>query len=238
VVRPAVPVADTGRVTELHIVTEAPPCPDPPFDEWGRLTRFLESGRLAFARERNLWASLGIDKPEKARISAPEDQARYSVTLQKHIDALNDVVLLHASVLVHSYALAKFAAADRLGVEPRTFHGIEDWGRQLLDANGRGWTDVDGGLPGAVETAVVRNAFAHGARTLDAEARARLRKAGAQMGPEGAPVTLTYSELHMYRERLKSLLNAGGIGRLNSRDAGSATETAPPTGCSEVSAAS
>lgn len=212
-VRPAVSAADTDRVNKLHVVLEAPPSAQPPFDEWGRLTRFLESGRLAFARERNLWASLGIDKPEKVRISAPEDQARYSVTLQKHIDAIDDVEVLHASVLVHSYALAEFAAADRLGMEPRTFRGIEDWGARLLIANGRDWTDVEGGLAGAVETTVVRNAFAHGSRTLDAEARTRLLRAGAQIGPEGAPVTLTYTELHEFRERLKSLLNAGGIGR-------------------------
>jgi hypothetical protein len=60
---------------------------------------------------------------------------------------------------------------------------------------------------------VVRNAFAHGSRTLDAEARTRLLKAGAPVGPDDAPVTLTYTQLHEYRERLKSLLNAGGIGR-------------------------
>jgi hypothetical protein len=168
---------------------------------------------LAFARERDLWTSLGIAAPAKVRISAPEDQARYSVTLQKHIDAIADVEVLHASVLVHSYALAEFAAGTRLEMESRTFRGIEDWGARLLIANGRDWTDVEGGLAGAVETAVVRNAFAHGSRTLDAEARTRLLKAGAPVGPDDAPVTLTYTQLHEYRERLKSLLNAGGIGR-------------------------
>jgi hypothetical protein len=213
VVRRAVSAADTDGVNKLHVVVETPPSAQPPFHEWGRLTRFLESGRLAFARERSLWASLGIDKPEKVRISAPEDQARYSVTLQKHIDAIDDVEVLHASVLVHSYALAEFAAFDRLGIAPRTFRGIEDWGEELLKANGRDWTYVEGGLAGAVETAVVRNVFAHGSRTFDAEARRRLLRAGARLGPEGAPVTLTYSELREFRERLKSLLNAGGIGR-------------------------
>jgi hypothetical protein len=199
-------------MNKQHVVSGALPSTKPPFDEWGRLTRFLESGRLAFARERSLWGSLGIDRPEKVRISAPEDQARYGVPLEKHIDAIDDVEVLHASVLVHSYALAESAAADRLGKESRKFRGIEEWGAQLLAANGRGWSDVQGGLAGAVETAVVRNAFAHRSRTLDADARTRLQRAGAKLGPENAPVTLTYSQLHEYRERLKSLLNTGGIG--------------------------
>jgi hypothetical protein len=50
-----------------------------PYDEWGRLTRFLESSRLAFARERNLWASLGIDEPEQVRISVPAHERCYVI---------------------------------------------------------------------------------------------------------------------------------------------------------------
>lgn len=197
----------------MHVVSEAPSSAQSPYDEWGRLTRFLESARMAFARERNLWASLGIDEPEQVRISAPEDQARYSVALQRHIDAIDDAETLHASVLVHSYALAESAAADRLAMDPRSLGGIEDWGARLLSANGRDWTDVKGGLAGAVETAVARNAFAHGSRTLDAAARNRLLAAGAQTRPAGSRVTLTYTELREFRARLLSLLNAGGIRR-------------------------
>ena len=78
------------------------PQPISPFDEWGRLTRFLESARLAFARERNMWASLGIDEPEHVRISAPADEGRYKVALKQHIDAVNDAETLHGSVLVHA----------------------------------------------------------------------------------------------------------------------------------------
>lgn len=199
-------------VKKLRVVPEPPPLAQSPFDEWGRLTRFLEGARLAFARERNLWASLGIDEPERVRISAPEGQARYRVALQRHIDAM-DAETLHASVLVHSYALAESAAADRLAMEPRSFGGIEDWGARLLSANGRDWTDVKGGLAGAVETAVARNAFAHGSRTLDAAARTRLLAAGARMKPAGSPFTLTYAELRVFRTRLLSLLKAGGIRR-------------------------
>jgi hypothetical protein len=197
----------------LRVVSEPPLSVQSPFDEWGRLTRFLGSARLAFARERNLWASLGIDKPEQVRLSAPADQPRYSVDLQRHIDAIDDAETLHASVLVHSYALAESAAANRLEMDPRSFGGIEDWGARLLAANGSDRTAVMGGLAGAVETAVTRNAFAHGSRTLDAAARARLLAAGAQTRPAGSRVTLSYTELREFRARLLSLLKAGGIRR-------------------------
>lgn len=184
-----------------------------PYDEWGRLTRFLESSRLAFARERNLWASLGINEPEQVRISVPAHQGRYNVALSQHIDAVDDAETLHGSVLVHSYALAESAAADRLATCARSFHGIEDWGARLLDTTGHDWTDVKGGLAGAVEVAVIRNAFAHGSRAIDDAARTRLLAAGARTKPAGSRVTLTYDDLREFRGRLLSLLNFGGIRR-------------------------
>jgi hypothetical protein len=167
---------------------------------------------MAFARERDLLASLGIRKAEQVRIAAPEELASYTVTVKQHIVAIDDAeILLHASVLLHSYALAESAAADRLGKDPRLFGGIEDWGAQLLSAERRDWTAVVGGLATAVETAVTRNAFAHGSRTLDDGARARLLAAGAQIPPVGSSVTLTYTELRNFRECLRSLLEAGGL---------------------------
>jgi hypothetical protein len=193
----------------------AVPVPVPassPWDEWGRLTRILESARLAFDRERSLWPSLGIERAEQVRVSAPE--GHYNVTLHGHIEAIDEAeTLLHGSVLVHSYALGECAAADRLATHPRSLGGIEDWGARLLNSNDRDWTDVDGGLGGAVEVAVARNAFAHGSRTIDAAARTRLFAVGARIRPIGSAVTLTYAELREFRSRLQSLLNASRIGR-------------------------
>ena len=168
---------------------------------------------MALARERDRCATLGIQVPEQARLSPPKDHPRYKVTLQEHIDAVDDAETLHASVLLHSYALAESAASNRLAMNARKFRGIEDWGDRLLSANGRGWANVSGGLAGAVEIAVTRNAFAHGSRTLDAEAQARLLSAGAKPRPVGCRVTLTYPELRKLRARLLSLLAAGGIQR-------------------------
>jgi hypothetical protein len=194
-------------VEKLRVISEVPAPANSPWDEWGRLTRFLESARLAFARERNLWASLGID--EQVRISAPD--GGYNVTVHKHIDAVDDGETLHGSVLVHSYALAESAATDRLAMDSRSLGGIEDWGARLLSTNDRDWSEVAGGLAGAVEVAVVRNAFAHGSRTIDPSARARLLKAGARTRPVGSVVTLPHTELREFRDRLRSLLNVAGI---------------------------
>jgi hypothetical protein len=165
-----------------------------------------------FARERELWASLGIEDTERVRISAPEGHYT-NVPLRRHIDAINDAEMLHGSVLVHSYALAESAAADRLTTHPRSLGGIEDWGARLLRTNDRDWTHVEGGLAGAVEVAVARNAIVHGSRTIDDAGRERLLAAGAPVRPVGSAVTLTYAELKEFRGRLRSLLNVSGNGR-------------------------
>jgi hypothetical protein len=183
--------------------------PDP-LAEWERLTRFLESARIAFLRERAAWE--GVENPAAVRVASAAFQASYRVGLDQHLAALDEGEMLYASVLLHSYALCESAAADRLRLDPRDTAGIEDWGARLLRAAGRDWTEVKGGLGGAVEVAVVRNAFAHGTRTIDAGAHARLSAAGAQTRNIGARVTLTYPWLRGYRNRLLALMRAGGIG--------------------------
>lgn len=176
--------------------------------EWGRLTRFLESTRIAFARERGYLTSLAPRSQAKApRLTA----GNYSIGLDAHLAAIGDEEILFASVLVHSYALAEWAAAMRLAARAQTFEGIEDWGGRLLAANGRSWHDVEGGRPGAVEVAVIRNGFAHGDRTFDEKEIVRLRAAGANGWKSGDRVVLTYAMLRRYRKRLCSLLNEGGI---------------------------
>jgi hypothetical protein len=120
--------------------------------------------------------------------------------------------MLYASVLIHSYALAESAAIDALGLD-RAPRGIEHWGAQLLQQAGSDWTAVKDGEGGAVEVAVVRNAFAHGTRRVDTTASKRLSAAGAPRRPDGAQVSLTYDELRTYRARLAGLLNEGGLRR-------------------------
>lgn len=192
----------------------AAPAPVPsPFDEWGRITRFLESARLAFTRERTLWTTLGIAHPGEVEISAVAAASRrYRVRLEQHLAAVADHEMLYASVLVHSYAVAEAAAGDRLGVDPRALGPVEEWGTRLLSCGDRGWADVKDGSGGVVEVAVVRNAFAHGTRVVDERSAQRLLAAGVTHRPVGSAVTLEYEELRLYRARLLSLLQVSRLG--------------------------
>jgi len=89
--------------------------------------------------------------------------------------------------------------------------GIEDWGERLLRRNSKGWQEVLDGFAGAVETAVIRNAFAHGSRSIDDGSSRRLLAAGATPRAAGDAVTLNFEELLQHRSRLKSLLRTGGL---------------------------
>ena len=185
---------------------------DRTYEEWERLTRFLESARLAFTREQQLWQTLGIREADRVSIAAPAAHGReYEVPLPLHLDALGNTQMLHASVLIHSYALAESAAARKLEADQRRFTGIEDWGGRLLAAVARDWTAVKGGLRGIVEVAVLRNELAHGSHTIDATAAKRLLAAGVANRPEKSAVSLSYQDLNVFRARLLSLLKAGGI---------------------------
>jgi hypothetical protein len=182
--------------------------------EWSRITNFLESARISFARERQLWMSLKIVGAEDVRFrSHAEGATTHRVGIADHLAAIAAEDVLHASVLIHTYAIAEAVAAQRLDKDQRALGGIEDWGTQLLVAAGSSWDAVDDGLAGAVEVAVVRNTFAHGSRQVDRASARRLAAAGATALSEGDPVTLGYRTLKNYRRRLKLLLNASGLRR-------------------------
>ncbi len=177
------------------------------WDEWDRLTRFLESTRLAYDREIQSLSSL------RGNSLTVRSTGSYEVPLDHHLAAVKDEGILFASVLIHSYALAESAAADRLGKSLRQLEGIEEWGGELLASSGSSWKAVDGGEAGAVEIAVVRNALAHGTHVLDPQAIKRLTRAGARGRTVGDSVSLHYRSLLQHRKRLRSLLSAGGIHR-------------------------
>lgn len=182
------------------------------WETWAELTRFLESARLAFARERTLWQSLELANREGARLKVRVGKGWYKTRLDQHVQAVLNEEILYASVLIHSYALAESAAMDALALN-RAPGGIEEWGCRLLTQAGAEWANVRDGEAGAVEVAVVRNAFAHGTRRIDTLASKRLSEARAPHRPAGTEVTLSYEELRTYRGRLASLLNEGGLQR-------------------------
>src|SRR3954467_13895773 len=79
----------------------------PVWREWRRLTRFLESARLAFARESDLWTSLQLRSTDEVKLSAATPRGTYNVGVRQHLEAVRDEEMLLASVLIHSYALAE-----------------------------------------------------------------------------------------------------------------------------------
>jgi len=180
--------------------------------EWGRLTRFLESARIALARERSTWTSLELVNADAARISVPMgDGGKYKVDLDDHLAAVADEEILMASILLHTYALAENAAAEKLEAEPLDMGGIEDWGARLLESSGSNWEAVEGGLASAVAMAVTRNAYAHGELRIDARGAKRLAAAGVDW-EQGKAVRLDYRTLRTYRKNLRSLLGESGLG--------------------------
>ena len=185
----------------------------PVWREWRRLTRFLESARLAFARESSLWTSLELRSADEVKLSAATPHGSYKVGLQQHLEAVRDEEMLYASVLIHSYALAETAAAERLGSDAREFGGIEDWGTRLLATTGSTWGALKDGLAGAVEVAVVRNAYAHGGRRIDESAANRLRAVDMASPARGDLVVLDYATVKVFRGRLRTLMDRGGVGR-------------------------
>ena len=184
----------------------------PVWIEWRRLTRFLESARLAFARESNLWTSLELRSAESIKLSAATAHGTYKVGLRQHLEAVRDEETLLASVLIHSYALAENAAVERLGGDARDFGGIEDWGTRLLATTGSTWDSLKEGRAGAVEVSVIRNVYAHGGRRIDESAANRLQAVGITSRALGDPVALDYPTVKVFRGRLRALLGLGGVG--------------------------
>jgi len=184
------------------------------WDEWGRITRFFESSRIALAREAVLWNSLELADPKEALVRVTSGTSSYQVSLEAHAEAVSDTWFLYASALVSYFALAESVAADELGLDDLVgMDGIADWGGQLLRAAKCDWRKVHGNRIGAIEVAVVRNLIAHGDRSYSKRAVAKLRAGGMSPCPEpGDPLVLDDQTFREYRSRLKSLLNRGLAG--------------------------
>ena len=183
------------------------------WDEWGRITRFFESSRIALAREATLWKSLELADAHDALVRVTSGTSTYQVSLPAHMEAVGDDWFLYASALMSYFALAESAAAEKLGRDDLVgLDGIADWGGRLLAAAGVDWRKVHGKRIGVVEVGVVRNLIAHGDRTYSKRAVAKLSAAGMSPCPSpGDPVVLDDETFREYRARLKSLLNRGGL---------------------------
>lgn len=182
------------------------------WDEWKRITRFLESSRIAFDREELLWASLEVKDKKGVSLVTREGPSTYSVELQDHLKAIRSHDVLFSLVLGATYALAESYGRLKLGLpdDDDLSGGIEAWGKKLLAATGHDWPKVLGGLAGMVEVSVTRNAYAHGLRTVNQKMVNRFTAHGLSCPWSlGDEISLTYDSVEQYRARIKSLLRFG-----------------------------
>ena len=173
--------------------------------EWGRLTRFLKSARMAFERESQLWSTLQISEPEGVTVRVNDGRSLYQVSLAQHKEALQDEQLFLASVLIHSVALFESACGGLMGGD--LSGGVEVWGARILEGASASWADVAGGEAGVVEVYAIRNCLAHGSRFMDRTNfnRIKSRDPGTAW-VVGAPIVLSVEGLEGMRARLRSFL--------------------------------
>lgn len=182
------------------------------WEEWKRLTRFLECSKIAFQRELGLWSGIEVADLNSVRISTQNGQSRFSLTASEHLDTLRDDDLLLFVVLTYSYSLCECYARVKLGLGEgaRLNGGVESWGEELLAATGNQWADVLGGRAGLIEVAITRNLLAHGSRSIGKSTLDRFANAN-ELCPWALDdtVSLTYEKAEEYRSRLKSFMRLG-----------------------------
>lgn len=197
------------------------------WDEWKRITRFLESARIAFAREEVLWRTLEVGDRKSLLLTTSEGKSRYSVKLDDHLRTIRDHDVLFALVLGATYALAESYGRLKLDLsdDDDLSGGVEAWGGKLLAATGHSWGDVLDGLAGIVEVSAVRNAYAHGARAVNQKIVNRFVAHGlACPWALEDRIDLPYEKVETYRARIKSLMRFG-----NQKKRGFVAAVPPPT---------
>ena len=177
--------------------------------EWKRITRFLESSKIAFVREEMLWSSLEVRDPRALSISTKQGPSTYTIDVDEHLASLRDGTVLFSVVLTATYALAESYGRVKLGLpdDKDLSGGVESWGQKLLHQTGHDWSDVLDGKAGIVEVSAVRNALAHGVRSVNQVMVNRFANHSLQPPWSlGDKIGLTYERLETYRSRLKSLM--------------------------------
>jgi hypothetical protein len=179
------------------------------WEEWKRLTRFLECSKIAFKRESDIWRSLQVPDFAGIRITTTNGDSSFSLTANDHLNTLQDEGLLYLIVLAYSYSLCECYARVKMGLGEgdRLSSGIETWGTDLLTHAGNKWDDVLDGRAGLIEVAVARNFIAHGSRLVGQSTLNRFNSAGESCPwVLGQSIVLDYEKVELYRSRLKSLM--------------------------------
>jgi hypothetical protein len=183
------------------------------WDEWKRLTRFLECSKIAFERELGIWSGLHVPDLNAIQIRTSNGDSLFRLTANEHMDTLRDEDLLFFIVLSYSYSLCECYARVKMGLgeSERLNGGIENWGTHLLAQAGNTWGDVLGGRAGLIEVAIARNFIAHGSRLVGQSALDRYISATESCPwALGESLVLDYVKVELYRSRLKSLMRLGG----------------------------
>lgn len=199
----------------------------PMWEEWLALTRLQWSGRIAFENEVERWANRRFSGKEAVSVVIDDCGGRYEASLASHVATLGDHRLFCGLILLRSWALLESHARlvghiartrdwagasggfdrDRLDAiyGEKLQGGPVAWLNATMDAVQQPWAAVYGGQAGLVEIALLRNAIAHGHRTVTA--RLMTEMAGASIpysATIGAPLAIDFAALHEYRGRIRS----------------------------------
>lgn len=182
------------------------------WEEWKKITRFIESSRIAFSRESFLCSSFQPLDSSAVQIVATEGPSTFKSTLDEHVRTLRDESILFSIGLLASYALTESFSRIKLSIpeDADLQGGIEAWGTRLLQRTNHDWTYVLDGLPGIIEVSIARNYAAHGTSTVTQRTINRFLTLGLQCPwPQGQSIRMDCAMLDTYRARLRSLMRLG-----------------------------
>lgn len=176
--------------------------------EYGALTRFLESTRIALAHEAERVHAEAKSGPIQS-VGIGGDPSKYEVRRSQHLEVVRDEEMLARLVLVQTTALceslARLCVAKAGGLEG----GVEAWGSRCLEANGQAWGSVEGGQSQVVLAFVYRNAIAHGSNELTAKEIRRLETAGNSQFGAGSTIEVAPG-LELMRASIRSFMRLTG----------------------------
>lgn len=176
------------------------------WDEWKKVTRFLEGSRIAFHRELMICSSFETEDQHTTRLTTKFGMSTFQISLAEYLKAIGDESVLFSVVLTSAYTLTESFARIKLNLseEEPLPGGIEGWGSKLLNRTGHGWNDVLGGKAGLMEVSIARNAFSHGIKEANDLMVSRFTSLGLESPwQNGDAITLNYESLEEYREGSK-----------------------------------
>ncbi|MGA4238568.1 hypothetical protein ACI2TX_17380 [Ralstonia nicotianae] len=200
------------------------------WEEWRKLTEFFALSDHVYASQANAWNCLPLADSHGAQLRIGSGDFKFESTGDRYATVLGDRHMLSTVVLIHSYGLlqvamfeayeelskiahantplrSSFIADNKLIETLMSDGGIETWGDRILNDLGRSWNDVEGGKAGIVEAATIRNAVAHGQRTVSQKMENRVMRVGGTLPWKvGNTIRLDIACTKEYRHRFRSFM--------------------------------